>query len=58
MASIVHTSCKAKADIVARDEREAGDPRVLNFGHTLGHALEAETGFSDRLLHARRSPSA
>ena len=40
-----------KADIVAADEREAGDRALLNFGHTFGHALEAETGFGDRLLH-------
>jgi 3-dehydroquinate synthase len=41
-----------KARIVARDERETGGRRVLlNLGHTFGHALEAETGFTDRLLH-------
>ena len=41
-----------KARIVADDERETKDARaLLNFGHTFGHALEAETGFSDRLLH-------
>src|SRR5207253_10820484 len=40
-----------KAAIVAADEREAGDRELLNFGHTFGHALEAETGYSDRLLH-------
>ena len=44
-------SCRMKADIVARDEREAGDRALLNLGHTFGHALEAATGFSDRLLH-------
>jgi len=44
-------SCEMKARIVAADEREAGDRELLNFGHTFGHALEAETGFSDRLLH-------
>ena len=48
----VLTSCRMKAEIVAADERETGDERaLLNFGHTFGHALEAETGFSDRLLH-------
>ena len=47
----VVTSCRAKAAIVARDEREAGERALLNLGHTFGHALEAETGFSDRLLH-------
>src|SRR5205807_7504085 len=47
----VMTSCRMKADIVARDERETGDRMLLNFGHTFGHALEAETGFGDALLH-------
>jgi 3-dehydroquinate synthase len=45
------TSCRMKATIVAADEREEGDRALLNFGHTFGHALEAETGFSSRLLH-------
>jgi 3-dehydroquinate synthase len=40
-----------KADIVARDERETGDRALLNLGHTFCHALEAATGFSDRLIH-------
>jgi 3-dehydroquinate synthase len=44
-------SCRAKAAIVARDERENGDRQLLNLGHTFGHALEAACGFSDRLLH-------
>lgn len=44
-------SCEMKADIVARDEREAGERALLNLGHTFGHALEAATGYSDRLLH-------
>jgi 3-dehydroquinate synthase len=47
----VATSCRAKAAIVARDERETGERALLNLGHTFGHALEAATGFSDRLLH-------
>jgi len=47
----VMTSCTMKADIVASDEREEGDRALLNFGHTFGHALETETGFSSRLLH-------
>jgi 3-dehydroquinate synthase len=47
----VLTSCRMKAAIVAADEREEGDRALLNFGHTFGHALEAETGFSNRLLH-------
>ena len=48
----VRTSVAAKAAIVAQDERETSGRRaLLNLGHTFGHALEAETGFSDRLLH-------
>ena len=48
----VATSVAAKARIVAADERETTGVRaLLNLGHTFGHALEAETGFSDRLLH-------
>lgn len=48
----VATSIRAKARIVAEDERETSGVRaLLNLGHTFGHALEAETGFSDRLLH-------
>src|SRR5439155_12020880 len=45
------TSCQMKAVIVAADEREEGDRALLNFGHTFGHALEAEAGFGDALLH-------
>ena len=45
------TSCRMKAAVVAADEREEGDRALLNFGHTFGHALETETGFSSRLLH-------
>jgi 3-dehydroquinate synthase len=48
----IQSSVKAKARIVEADERETDDKRaLLNLGHTFGHALEAETGFSDRLLH-------
>ena len=48
----IATSCRAKAKIVAADERETLDIRaLLNLGHTFGHAFEAEAGFSSRLLH-------
>jgi 3-dehydroquinate synthase len=47
----IATSCRMKAAIVARDERETGERALLNLGHTFGHALEAAAGFSDRLLH-------
>jgi 3-dehydroquinate synthase len=53
-AALTHAvaqSCRMKAAIVARDERETGERALLNLGHTFGHALEAATGFSDRLLH-------
>jgi 3-dehydroquinate synthase len=49
--AIAH-SVAAKARIVAEDERETtGKRALLNLGHTFGHALEAETGFSSKLLH-------
>ena len=47
----VAMSCRAKAAIVGRDEREAGERALLNLGHTFGHALEAAAGYSERLLH-------
>ena len=50
MAKIVTASCRIKADVVAADEREVGRRRVLNFGHTAGHALEAVTRYR-RLRH-------
>ena len=51
-ATAIGHSVAAKARIVAADERETtGTRALLNLGHTFGHALEAETGFSDKLLH-------
>jgi 3-dehydroquinate synthase len=50
-AQAVDTACRAKAGIVAGDEREAGNRALLNLGHSFGHALEAETGFGEALLH-------
>lgn len=47
----VKRSCQMKAEIVVRDETEQGDRALLNLGHTFCHALEAATGYSDRLLH-------
>ena len=48
----VTASVEAKARIVAEDERETSGARaLLNLGHTFGHALEAETGFGEQLLH-------
>ena len=53
-AAILHAvarSVEMKAEIVAADEREGGQRALLNLGHTFGHALEAEVGFGDILLH-------
>jgi 3-dehydroquinate synthase len=50
-AEAVRHSVAMKAGIVARDETEQGERALLNLGHTFGHALEAATGYSDRLLH-------
>ena len=50
MADIVAASCRIKAEVVADDEREGGRRRILNFGHTAGHALEAVTRYR-RLRH-------
>ncbi len=47
---MIETSVRIKSAVVCADEREAGLRRILNFGHTLGHALEAETNY-DLLLH-------
>ena len=50
-AEAVRISCQMKAAIVARDETEQGERALLNLGHTFCHALEAATGYSERLLH-------
>jgi 3-dehydroquinate synthase len=50
LSYLIARSCAIKADVVARDEREGGLRRVLNFGHTVGHALEAVTRYR-LLLH-------
>ncbi|SFR17368.1 3-dehydroquinate synthase [Poseidonocella sedimentorum] len=50
-ARAVRRSVEMKAEIVVRDETEQGDRALLNLGHTFCHALEAATGYSDRLLH-------
>ncbi len=52
LAHAVATSCRAKARVVAADEHETTGARaLLNLGHTFGHALEAGTGYGDRLVH-------
>ncbi len=50
LAPIVAQAIHLKARVVERDEREAGDRMLLNYGHTVGHALEAAMGYG-RLLH-------
>jgi len=47
----IRVSCRAKAAVVAEDEKEKGRRALLNLGHTFGHALEAEAGYTDRLFH-------
>jgi 3-dehydroquinate synthase len=47
---VIAESVRLKAEVVSSDERESGLRRVLNFGHTIGHALEAESGYR-RFLH-------
>lgn len=48
--SLIAESVRIKAEVVSKDEKEGGLRRILNFGHTIGHALEAETSYT-RLLH-------
>ena len=50
LESLITACIWVKAEVVSADERESGERRILNFGHTLGHALEAETGYK-KLLH-------
>jgi 3-dehydroquinate synthase len=50
LTAVVSESCRIKAEVVSADERESGPRRVLNFGHTIGHALEAVTKYR-RLRH-------
>jgi 3-dehydroquinate synthase len=51
-AEAIAECCRAKAEIVARDETESGDRALLNLGHTFGHALEAVTAYdASRLVH-------
>jgi 3-dehydroquinate synthase len=47
----IATSCRAKARVVAADEREGGQRALLNLGHTFGHAIETAAGFTGRLIH-------
>jgi len=48
---VVVANCRIKARVVEKDERESGPRQVLNFGHTLGHAIEALWGYSNKMRH-------
>jgi 3-dehydroquinate synthase len=50
LETLIAECIRIKADVVSADEREGGERRILNYGHTVGHALEAETGYK-KLLH-------
>ncbi|MDZ4383603.1 MAG: 3-dehydroquinate synthase, partial [Thermodesulfovibrionia bacterium] len=50
LIDVIKRSCEIKADMVSRDERESGLRAILNFGHTIGHAIETATGYT-RFLH-------
>ena len=50
LEAAIASSCRHKAGVVARDERELGERALLNFGHTFGHALEVEAGYGE-ILH-------
>ncbi len=50
LSEMIRTCCRTKAEVVSADEHEQGLRRILNFGHTLGHALESTTGYT-RLRH-------
>jgi 3-dehydroquinate synthase len=50
MVKIIKRSCEIKADVVSKDEKESGLRAILNFGHTIGHAIETVTGYR-RFLH-------
>ena len=48
LAELIQRNCQIKAEVVAADEREAGLRAILNFGHTIGHAIEAQCQFGLR----------
>jgi len=50
LTHIIKRSCAIKADVVSKDERESGLRAILNYGHTVGHAIETVTGYT-RFLH-------
>jgi 3-dehydroquinate synthase len=50
LINVINRSCEIKAHVVSKDERESGLRAILNFGHTIGHAIETVTGYK-RFLH-------
>jgi 3-dehydroquinate synthase len=50
LSYIIKRSCEIKAEVVSKDERESGLRAILNYGHTIGHAIETATGYT-RFLH-------
>ncbi len=50
LGHLIRRSCEIKADVVSRDERESGLRAILNYGHTIGHAIETVTGYT-KYLH-------
>lgn len=50
LQTIITRSCQAKADVVSKDEKEGGLRAILNYGHTIGHAIESLTGYS-QIIH-------
>jgi 3-dehydroquinate synthase len=50
LTHIIKRTCAIKADVVSKDERESGLRAILNYGHTIGHAVETATGYT-RFLH-------
>jgi len=49
LATLIHTSCRHKAEVVMRDEMEKGERALLNLGHTFGHAIESMTHYKSYL---------
>ena len=49
LAEVIRKSCAIKAEVVSRDEREGGLRAILNYGHTMGHAIETLTGYTKHL---------
>ncbi len=49
LGRVIRRSCEIKADVVSKDERESGLRAILNYGHTIGHAIETATGYTEYL---------